>query len=438
MRDYINSIKGLLTRVFKAEITRVFSLTAVSTFIKMLTGFVSTKIVSVFAGPAGIALVGQLQNFTSIVLSLSNGGIANGIVKYVAEFKDDKERLKKYTSSSYTITLLFSVVCAIIMILFNQKLSNLVFKDEGYRFVFIIFGLSVTLYSLNILLISILNGLKEFRKYVIINIAGSIIGMLFTIVLAMLLGVKGALIAIVTYQSVVLFVTYLMVRHEEWLNKDYFRILWNKPEIRAMAKFSIMALVTTITLPLVHMILRNYVIEQISIEAAGYWEGMNRLSAAYLVFVSTSFAVYYLPKLSESKTNSLIRHEIKKVIMFIVPIVFVLFLLMFIFKRQIITLLYTEQFMPMSELFLPQLIGDFFKIVSWSLSYILLAKSMMKEYVVLELLSPFVFLLLSYYMVNVFGVIGITYSYDISILVYLSVLLFIFRNLLKSDKVYGE
>ncbi len=438
MRDHKYSLKGILKRGFKAEITRVFSLTAVSTFIKMLTGFVSTKIVSVFAGPAGIALVGQLQNFTSIVLSLSNGGITNGIVKYVAQYKDEKEKLKNYISTSYTITLLSSVVCALFMIIFNQKLSNIVFKDISYRFVFIFFGLSVTLYSLNILLMSILNGLKRFRKYVIINIAGSIIGMLFTIVLAMLLGVKGALIAIVTYQSVVFIVTYLMVRREDWLNKDYFHILWDRSEIKAMAKFSIMALVTTITLPLVHILLRNYVIEKISIEAAGYWEGMNRLSAAYLVFVSTSFAVYYLPKLSESKSNALIRREIKKVIMFIVPIVFVIFLLMFIFKRQIITLLYTEQFMPMSNLFLPQLIGDFLKIVSWSLSYILLAKSMMKEYVILELLSPIVFLFLSYNLVNIYGVIGITYSYDVSIIIYLSVLFFIFRNLLKPEKEYGK
>lgn len=438
MRDHKYSLKGILKRGFKAEITRVFSLTAVSTFIKMLTGFVSTKIVSVFAGPAGIALVGQLQNFTSIVLSLSNGGITNGIVKYVAQYKDEKEKLKNYISTSYTITLLSSVVCALFMIIFNQKLSNIVFKDISYRFVFIFFGLSVTLYSLNILLMSILNGLKRFRKYVIINIAGSIIGMLFTIVLAMLLSVKGALIAIVTYQSVVFIVTYLMVRREDWLNKDYFHILWDRSEIKAMAKFSIMALVTTITLPLVHILLRNYVIEKISIEAAGYWEGMNRLSAAYLVFVSTSFAVYYLPKLSESKSNALIRREIKKVIMFIVPIVFVIFLLMFIFKRQIITLLYTEQFMPMSNLFLPQLIGDFLKIVSWSLSYILLAKSMMKEYVILELLSPIVFLFLSYNLVNIYGVIGITYSYDVSIIIYLSVLLFIFRNLLKPEKEYGK
>jgi len=430
VRGNINNIKGILAKGFKAEITRVFSLTAVSTFIKMLTGFVSTKIVSVFAGPAGIALVGQLQNFTSIILNLSNGGITNGIVKYVAEYKDNKEVLKKYTSSSYTLTLLFSGVCAILMIVFNHKLSNIVFGDGSYRFVFLVFGFSVTFYSLNILLISILNGLKRFKKYVIINIAGSIIGMVFTIVLAMLMGVKGALIALVTYQSVVLIVTYLMVRHEDWLNKEYFQIIWNKPELKAMVKFSIMALVTTITLPIVQMLLRNYVIEQISVEAAGYWEGMNRLSAAYLVFVSTSFAVYYLPKLSECKTNLATRYEIKNVISFVAPIVFIIFLLIYLFKKQIIMLLYTEQFLPMDQLFLPQLVGDFLKIVSWSLSYILLAKSMMREYVVLELLTPTIFLLMSYYLVNIYGVLGISYSYVISIVIYFAALLFIFRNIL--------
>lgn len=437
MKNLQKRLKGVWCRLLRAEILKVFSLTSLSTFIKMLTGFVTTKAVSVFVGPAGIALVGQLQNFSTILMSLSNGGISNGIVKYVAEHKDNKEKLREYMCSSFTLTILCSFVCALFLIIANKELGDWVFNDTKYGFVFIAFGISITLYSVNILLISILNGLKQFRKYVIVNIFGSIIGMVFTVSLVFLLGISGALIAVVTYQSVVLIITYFMVRNEWWLNLSNFRLVWNKIVISKLAKYSVMAIVTAVITPLIQMMIRNHVIEKISIDAAGYWEGMNRLSSAFIVFVSTSFAVYYLPKLSESKTKLELKHEIYKMFVFITPIVLIMFLIMFLLRIPIINLLYTEEFNPMKELFLPQFIGDYIKIVAWVLSYILLAKSMMKEYLVLEITTPIIYLVAALILVNYYGVVGIVYSYIISIIFYLAVLIFIFRDLLKPS-VYGK
>lgn len=63
----------------------MFSLNAVATLVKMLTGFISVKIVAVLIGPAGIALLGQLNNFSSIFLTISTGGISSGVTKYIAE-----------------------------------------------------------------------------------------------------------------------------------------------------------------------------------------------------------------------------------------------------------------------------------------------------------------------------------------------------------------
>ena len=70
------------------DIVRVFSFTAVATLVKMLTGLISVKVVASIIGPAGVALVGQLNNFTSIAMTVSSGGINSGITKYIAEYKE--------------------------------------------------------------------------------------------------------------------------------------------------------------------------------------------------------------------------------------------------------------------------------------------------------------------------------------------------------------
>ena len=53
----------MLTRIKKiiaTDLVKVTSLNAVATLVRMLTGFISVKVVAVLIGPAGVALLGQL------------------------------------------------------------------------------------------------------------------------------------------------------------------------------------------------------------------------------------------------------------------------------------------------------------------------------------------------------------------------------------------
>ena len=77
-----------IKKIFTADIFKISFLNAIAVLIKMLTGFVSMKAVANILGPAGpmgIAMLGQLNNFTTILLAASNGGINNGITRYIAE-----------------------------------------------------------------------------------------------------------------------------------------------------------------------------------------------------------------------------------------------------------------------------------------------------------------------------------------------------------------
>ena len=54
-------------------------LTGISTVIKLVSAFVINKVIAIYIGPAGLAIVGQLQSFTSIITTFSNGEISSGI-----------------------------------------------------------------------------------------------------------------------------------------------------------------------------------------------------------------------------------------------------------------------------------------------------------------------------------------------------------------------
>ena len=113
----MNYAKILVQRLLGIDIIKVFSMNALATLIRMLTGMISVKVVAAIIGPAGIALLGQLNNFSTIILTLAQGGINNGITKYVAEHKENDDVIKKYLSNALRITVICTLVAGIVMIL---------------------------------------------------------------------------------------------------------------------------------------------------------------------------------------------------------------------------------------------------------------------------------------------------------------------------------
>ncbi len=148
------------------------------------------------------------------------------------------------------------------------------------------------------------------------------------------------------------------------------------------------------------------------------------------MFVTTSLSVYYLPKLSETRTDDLLKKEVLQTYKIITPIIAVSLLLIFLLKDLVINIIFTPEFYPMKSLFAWQLLGDFFKIMSWILAFIMVAKSMTKIYIITEVLFSVLLVGLSMFFISNYGVIGATQSYCLNYFLYFLVMLFLFRKLL--------
>ena len=396
----------------------------------MLTSLVSVKVVASIIGPAGVALVGQLNNFATIALSLSTGGINNGITKYIAEYKEDEEKVKDCLSTALRITMVCSLAMAVFLILFHTYLSRYIMLSPDYGYVFVIFGFTILFYALNMGLSSVINGFKEFKRYVKINIAGSLFGLVFTLSLVFTWQLKGALISAVTFQSIMFFISLCMVRKLPWLRWSYFRNKLNPDLAKRYLRYSLMTFTTAATLPISQMLLRGYVISQISATEAGWWEAMNRISNMYLMVITTSFTVYYLPRLSEITDKRELRSEIFRSYKVIIPCLLGGFALIYLLRFVVIHLLFTPDFLPMENLFAWQLAGDFFKITSWLLAFLMVAKAMTRWFVTTEVVFSLLFVGLGFLFMQMNGVVGITQAYFVNYVIYLAFMVYLFRNLL--------
>lgn len=430
MASLIHRTFDLAKRFVKADIVKVFSLTSISTLVKMCTGLISVKVVASIIGPAGVALVGQLNNFASIVMSFASGGINSGITKYVAEYKDDDSKVTQYLSTALRITGICTLICSLLLIGLHRYISELIMLSPDYEYVFVIFGMTVFMYALNNLLISIVNGYKEFKRYVRISIANSIFGVAFTITLVLCWHLEGALIAAVSYQSFMLLNTIFMIRKLRWFNWTFFKDKLSRIIASQYFRYTLMTMTAALTLPVVQMILRGYIMADISPTEAGWWEGMNRISNMYLMVITSSFGVYYLPRLSELHDPAELRHEILKSYKVIIPILLAGFTLIYFLRFFIIRLLFTPEFLPMSKLFIWQMAGDLFKISSWLLAYLMVAKAMTKLFVSTEILFALLYLGLGFVFVHYNGIVGLTQAYLVNYIVYTIILIIAFRKVI--------
>jgi len=195
-----------------------------------------------------------------------------------------------------------------------------------------------------------------------------------------------------------------------------------------LSHFSLMAVTSVIFSIGSILFIRSYISTNISLVDAGYWQGIIYISDAYLLIVAMSLKVYYLPRLSEIDNNKELLSEILSGYKIILPIVTIMALIIFLLKIFIINALFTEEFHPMVELFKWQLIGDVFKISSWLLSYVILAKSMTKVFVYTEIIFTTLFVVLSILFMEYFGLIGVTYAYSLNYIFYLLTMIFIYRR----------
>nr|WP_281422456.1 O-antigen translocase [Aquimarina litoralis] len=406
---------------------KVSSFNAIGIMVKMLTSIVSLKVVALILGPEGLALMGNLRNVLTSIQSVGTLGLYNGIVKYVADFKKDKEELKAVLSTSYLLCFIVTIGLSCWLYLDPNFWNNLVF-GSNYQYDFVFKGIAIALpfYTVNMLCLAIINGNSKYKIYIILNIVSSIVGLLITIFMVWKYELEGAFFAIIINPAIALIITVLLNRKElvKFIPTNKIATKY----ILKLSSYAIMTLISTTALPAILIRIRNYIIATEGAKEAGYWEAIQNISGQYMLFITTLLTIYLLPKLAEIKKSHDFKVEIVNFYKTILPIFAVGFVCIYFLRNIIIKILFSDEFMAMESLFLWQMLGDFFKIASLVIAYQLLAKRMFWYYVITEILSFTVLYLVSIYMIHKYGFIGASIAHFCNYVFYFSLMVIIFRK----------
>ncbi|TYA58290.1 O-antigen translocase [Formosa maritima] len=422
-------MKRLIKYINNNVLIKVASLNSASLVTRIVGGLLTSNAIAHFIGAEGMALVGNLRNFVSSIQSLATLGLYNGVVKYIAEFKNNTLELSKTISTTFYLGFISTVIVSFGCYFNADTINDIIFpKYNDYAYVIEVLAIALPFYTLNLFTFSILNGFSKFKILIIINIIGQILGVAVTLILIYKNRIDGALISVVISESLIFLITLVGIVNQKTLMPLIKVRSISFEKVKKLSSFSIMALFSAMVLPLVAIAIRSYIIDHVGFKEAGFWEAMNRISKYYLMFVSSLLTLYILPRLSEIDSAKDFRNEVFNFYKTIIPIFGAGLIVIYFLRTYIITIVFSSEFKPVEDLFFWQLLGDFVKVLSIVIAYQFLAKKMFWHYIITEAFSVIIMYATSVYFIDLYGVKGATIAHFVSYVMYYGVILLIFSS----------
>jgi PST family polysaccharide transporter len=393
-------------------------LSLIATIFKISYGLLINKLLAIYAGPAGVALVGQFQSLQQSLSGLATAGFGQGLTKYLAEFRGNTQKNGQVFSTAVKLVGLILLPLSLAVFLFSELISQTLFDTSIYDLWIKGLAISIVPSALGALLVASLNGLGEIRSLTMVGVLSSCLGIGLTALLVPLWGVQGVIVSLLSTPFLVLTMAAWYLKKSSYFSWRWLKENAQKDDARKLGKFTLMALASAIAIPASQIMIRNYLSDTISIDAAGIWTGLWRISEAYLMVITMTLSVYYLPKLSGIKVQTELNKEISSGQIIILPLVTLTAIIVYFSKDYLILFLFNDKFLAMRDLFLYQLLGDFFKIASWFYSYLLIAKARVSLFIWSEFIFSFLFIILSVFFVSQYGLVGMSYALALNYAIY--------------------
>lgn len=401
------------------RLLKVTAMTGLLTLLKMIMGFIVAKVVAVYTGPSGMAMLGQVQGLVSSFNGIINSPVGSGVVRFTAEHHSEGyKKCSIWWRAATRWVLIISLILIPLGLLLSKPLSSFLFENSKFYWIIILIVLLLPLSALGTLFSSIINGHKNYRLFIGLGMISVLISSIIMIGMIIYANIVGALIAAVIQSATIGLVMVIGCIRQPWFTIKH---LWGKSERSAynnIGGYMLMALTSALMTPVSLILIRNILITHVGWDLAGQWQAVWKISEVYLGVITVALSTYYLPQLASLVGVDSILKEINRTAKIIIPLAMIMALAVYLFRDVAIYVLFTKEFSTARELFAIQLCGDVVKIASWLYAYPMLSRGATKWFVGTEIFFAFGFVMLSYVFIKLYGVQGANIAYLINYLMY--------------------
>jgi O-antigen/teichoic acid export membrane protein len=357
--------------------------------IVILFQILKSKAVAVLIGATGMGVLGLITQTVTFLSAITNFGLESSAVKNIssAEASGDKNYLFKTISVLLKLVVFTGILGFLTCLSLAPFLSAVVFDNDTFTTSFIIVSVALFFIQLTAGQNAILQGMRKTKLLAKASILSACAGLLISVPIYYFYGVDGIAISITISAFVNFLITFFLTKEikisKVSFGKDFFKV-----EGQNMLKMGFLLSMSGLISIGSSFLLRIFITREGSLSDVGLYNAGFAIIEGYVGIIFTAMAKDYYPRLAMVSHNILDRNrevnqQTEIAILLLIPILTVFLLLL----NFIISVLYTSEFLPAVGMVQYAVLGMFFRAISWSMGYILLAKGDSKIFFWSELIS---------------------------------------------------
>lgn len=378
----------------------------------ILVKIIKSKLIALLMGAAGFGILSLYNTLAELIFSATNLGLQSSAVRdySVANTSDDKEALTLKRSALRRWISITCIIGALTTFVGARYFSLWMFDNNDYTN-------GVRLLSLVVFLMGVYNGqyaylqgIRKIKDLAKANIIGALASLLLSLPFYFFLREDGIIWSLIITAAITTIISSI------YCNK------FKTPKVYQSFNDSIKSGISTVKLGIamsigtlsgtfVAFLVRSIIVRYGGIEDVGFYQAGCTINVTYLGLVFTAIAKDYFPRLSSMKSLDQMKKTANEQAEIAILLLAPMIILMIVFLKPIISILFTDDFyvvLPMIQL---MLIGSLVKAGSWDLSYIFLAKGSSKLFLFSELGVYIVVLPIYFFLYKSMGLLGLGYAY---------------------------
>lgn len=417
----------------KGQILKSTAVFGSAQVIIVLVGILRTKILAILLGPIGIGISGLYQSVLDLFKTISGLGLGYSGVRDIAEASATKnnQRIGEVILVLKRWLLFTGVIAAVLAIIFSKQISQATFGDAAHAGSFVLLSVTLFLSALTTSQSAILQGLRRITHMAKSIILAAIAGLVASAVIYYFLGINGIVLALIVASVIELIITWFYSSKIK-IDKATINMAKTFVQGKAMVKLGFFMTISLLASTASMYFVRTFVVHQAGLDAVGYFIAAWTISSLYISAIFNAMAADYFPRLSAVQKDDvaikkMVNDQTDIALLLTVPLI----VAMICFIDLLVPLFYSRAFHETATILTWQLAGDFFKVLSWPLGFILLAKSKGTIFLCTEITWNILFCSLTFFGWKLFGIEVTGIAFLLAYFVYLVVVYVVVGKLIQ-------
>ncbi len=397
---------------------------------QILIQIIKSKFVAVLLGPAGVGIMGLYQSGLQLVQQITSMGLANSAVRDVSEANgtNDVHRIAKTVIVVKKLVWFTGLLGLIVVACCSPLLSKASFGNYDYIIPFIILSITLLFDQLSAGQRVVLQGMRRLKDLAKCTSFGVTFGLITSVPLYYWLGVDGIVPTLILNSVCSLTLSWLYSRKIK-IEKVHVPSKQTLLQGRQMLVMGISMSFSGILVSVVSYVTRGFIQGNGGVDQVGLYQAGFVIMTTYVGLVMNAISTDYYPRLAAINQDNLkcreaINQQGEIGTFILAPMLSVCL----VFMPFILQLLYSEKFLAANEYISWACVGMMFRLSSWVISFLFVAKAESKLFILNELATSSYSLILNIICYKFWGLHGLGFAFAFKYFVYFLQVYFIARH----------